>query len=115
VLADGAFSASGLESFAADWFTRGRLVWAAGGGSEVAAHRVEDGAAVLELIDPAYPALAAGAAFSVYAGCDKRFETCRAKFANTLNFRGFPHMPGNDVVQAGPNAAEPMDGGSRFS
>ncbi len=55
------------------------------------------------------------AAFTIYAGCDKRFETCRAKFANTLNFRGFPHMPGNDAVQARPVAGEPLDGGSRFT
>ncbi|MEZ5853946.1 MAG: phage BR0599 family protein [Hyphomicrobiaceae bacterium] len=28
-------------------------------------------------------------------GCDKRLETCRTKFANAANHRGFPHMPGN--------------------
>lgn len=31
-------------------------------------------------------------------GCDKRFETCQARFANTINFRGCPHMPGNDAL-----------------
>ena len=25
-------------------------------------------------------------------------ETCGAKFANTVNFRGFPHIPGQDAV-----------------
>ena len=59
--------------------------------------------------------LAPSAAFVIYAGCDKRFDTCRAKFANTLNFRGFPHMPGNDAVVAGPIAGQRMDGSSRFS
>lgn len=44
--------------------------------------------------------------------CDKRFETCRDAFSNTLNFRGFPHMPGPDVVLAGP-AASGNDGGKR--
>ncbi len=29
-------------------------------------------------------------------GCDKRAETCREKFDNFLNFRGFPHIPGED-------------------
>ena len=37
--------------------------------------------------------------------CDQRFETCRDVFQNTENFRGFPHMPGNDFVLAGPAAA----------
>lgn len=115
LLEDGAFGASGLESFASGWFTRGRLIWAEGGSSEIAAHRFENDAAVFELADASYAAAEVGAAFTIYAGCDKRFETCRVKFANSVNFRGFPHMPGNDAVQAGPNAAEPMDGGSRFS
>ncbi|MGE3292612.1 MAG: phage BR0599 family protein, partial [Geminicoccaceae bacterium] len=36
--------------------------------------------------------------FTIRAGCDKRMETCGAKFANTANFRGFPHIPGQDAV-----------------
>lgn len=44
--------------------------------------------------------------------CDQRFETCRDVFSNTENFRGFPHMPGNDFVLAGP-AASQNDGGKR--
>lgn len=44
--------------------------------------------------------------------CDQRFETCRDTFFNTENFRGFPHMPGNDFVLAGPAAAG-NDGGKR--
>ncbi|MEL6861512.1 MAG: DUF2163 domain-containing protein [Pseudomonadota bacterium] len=44
--------------------------------------------------------------------CDQRFETCRDVFANTENFRGFPHMPGNDFMLAGPAAAG-NDGGKR--
>ena len=74
-----------------------------------------DGDTIIEVLDSPGVALAFGATFAIYAGCDKRFETCRAKFANTLNFRGFPHMPGNDAVQSRPVAGEPMDGGSRYS
>lgn len=33
-------------------------------------------------------------------GCDKRFATCRGRFANGENFRGFPHMPGSDAALA---------------
>jgi uncharacterized phage protein (TIGR02218 family) len=42
--------------------------------------------------------LAVGDAFVIRAGCDKRLETCRAKFANVANFRGFAHIPGQDAV-----------------
>ena len=34
----------------------------------------------------------------IRAGCDKRLETCRDRFANALNFRGFPNIPGQDAV-----------------
>ncbi|MTH64580.1 DUF2163 domain-containing protein [Paracoccus shanxieyensis] len=34
------------------------------------------------------------------AGCDKRAETCRMKFLNYLNFRGFPHLPPEDWLIA---------------
>lgn len=110
-----AFRAYGLEVFADGWFTRGRIVWAGGDESEVALHRVLDGEALIELLAAPVGAIEVGAAFTIYAGCDKRFETCRAKFANALNFRGFPHMPGNDAVQAGPVAGARLDGSSRFS
>jgi uncharacterized phage protein (TIGR02218 family) len=113
LLGVGAFRADGLETYVEDWFTGGRVVWADGSASEVTAHRRVGGDAVLEVLDA--PAINVGATFVIYAGCDKRFETCRAKFANTLNFRGFPHMPGNDAIQSGPVAGAPMDGGSRIT
>lgn len=113
ILSARAFRASGLASYADGWFSKGSLVWALGGEAEISVHRAGAETHVLELVAPAGPALALGAAFAARAGCDKRFETCRAKFANTLNFRGHPHMPGNDAVQAGP-AASGNDGGSRW-
>ena len=47
------------------------------------------------------------------AGCDKRFATCKSKFSNTLNFQGFPTLPGEDWVMAYPNSTQTMDGGKR--
>ena len=39
----------------------------------------------------------------------------RRRFANVANFRGFPHMPGNDFVMRVPRQGEPgLDGGSLF-
>jgi uncharacterized phage protein (TIGR02218 family) len=53
---------------------------------------------VLTLLEAPVRALAGGDAFTIRAGCDKRIETCGAKFANTDSFRGFPHIPGQDAV-----------------
>jgi uncharacterized phage protein (TIGR02218 family) len=59
--------------------------------------------------------IAAGDDFVVTAGCDKQMATCRNVFNNLNNFRGFPHMPGNDfVVRAVSDGEANMDGGSFF-
>jgi uncharacterized phage protein (TIGR02218 family) len=47
------------------------------------------------------------------AVCDKRFETCRSVFANTVNFRGFPDIPGEDFLTLTPTEGGRHDGGSR--
>ena len=39
-----------------------------------------------------------GDAFTLRRGCDKRYETCRDVYNNLINFRGFPHVPGNTKV-----------------
>ena len=43
-------------------------------------------------------ALAAGTRVQLREGCDKRFATCRDRFANARNFRGEPHVPGGDLL-----------------
>ena len=69
---------------------------AAGGGrSATTATAASSRSTLLEA--PVRP-IAAGDAFVIRAGCDKRIETCAAKFANIANFRGFPHIPGQDAV-----------------
>ena len=40
----------------------------------------------------------AGDEVSFFPGCDKRYATCRDVYANHLNFRGFPHIPGTDAL-----------------
>jgi len=97
------FTASGLGSFANDWFTRGLVTFTtganAGRAQEVRRHR-SGSPATLELWQPMAHPIVPGDTFIVTAGCDKQFATCQAKFANAVNFRGFPHIPGNDFVTA---------------
>ncbi len=110
------FLVSGLDDFDDEWFSRGKFVWSTGANAdaavEIKAHRDEDGAVSLSLWQtPANPA-AEGDTFVVTAGCNKRFETCRQKFENQLNFRGFPHLPGNDFVVSYAVPGEPGHDGT---
>ena len=61
-------------------------------------HEISGTAVRLVTLEPPPFAVVAGDTFKVTAGCDKSFGACKAKFANTINFRGFPHLPGNDAV-----------------
>jgi uncharacterized phage protein (TIGR02218 family) len=96
------FTVSGLDAFASGWFERGTLMWTSGANSGrravIKTQRLVAGALTIELWNAMTEAILPGDGFTITAGCDKRFETCREKFANALNFRGFPHMPGNDFA-----------------
>jgi uncharacterized phage protein (TIGR02218 family) len=102
LLRDRAFTASGLGGFAAGWFAFGTVTWTsgvnAGRRAEVLAHDLLDGIAILTLLEVPVRPIAEADAFVIRAGCDKRIATCAAKFANVANFRGFPHIPGQDAV-----------------
>ena len=107
--------ASGLGDFIDGWFTAGRLVWTGGANAglavEVKSHRVVPDGVVLDLWQAMPEPLAAGDTFSVTAGCDKRFDTCRGRFDNVPNFRGFPHIPGNDFITRYAVTGEPGNTG----
>jgi uncharacterized phage protein (TIGR02218 family) len=45
-----------------------------------------------------------GDTFNVVTGCDRLFGTCRTKFGNGPNFRGFPHIPGTDAAFKTPDS-----------
>jgi uncharacterized phage protein (TIGR02218 family) len=99
---DRRLSVNGLSAYAGDWFRHGMLTWVtgsnAGRAGEVKAHVKGATQAVIELWQRAGLPVAAGDTFTIWAGCDKQFATCKAKFNNAANFRGFPHMPGTDFV-----------------
>jgi uncharacterized phage protein (TIGR02218 family) len=48
--------------------------------------------------------VAAGTAVEIVEGCDKMLATCAERFANAANFRGEPHLPGNDLLTRYPGA-----------
>lgn len=98
------------------WFDRGAASIVSGAGeglvglvkndtTEDAVRRIELWAAIRADISP-------GDVMRLTAGCDKRAETCRSKFLNFLNFRGFPNIPGEDWLISYPKPGGVNDGGS---
>lgn len=100
-LGDRGFIASGLGAFAGGWFANGLLTWTSGANTgrvaEVLLH-AKDVVVTLTLLEAPVRGIVAGDGFTLVAGCDKTAATCATKFANITNFRGFPHIPGQDTV-----------------
>ncbi|MEO1494282.1 MAG: DUF2163 domain-containing protein [Pseudomonadota bacterium] len=118
VTSPGALLVTGLDGFANGWFIGGNLTWSTGGNAGLEGHVKSHvaGAEVtsIELWLAPPVAVQPGDTFEVTAGCDKTAATCRAKFDNILNFRGFPHMPGDDVAASYPNTGGAHNGRSLF-
>lgn len=106
VATDGSFNASGLDGFASHHFSRGRVLWLTGDNAglqhEVRSHTNASSVVTVALWIPPFAAIEIGDTFEIRAGCDKTFATCKSKFSNAVNFRGFPTMPGNDFVAVYP-------------
>jgi len=116
---DGRVAVGLLGSFTDDFFTGGRLTFTSGNNAgvsvEIRGQNATQTGATLALWQPMGALIIPGDGVTLRAGCDKAFSTCRDRFANTINFRGFPHMPGNDFVILTVSDGTPgMDGGSFF-
>lgn len=111
------FTFDGTDTFQPRWFERGRLRVltgaAAGLAGAIKLDRLTDGTRAIELWDHLRASIEPGDTVRLTAGCDKRMKTCRLKFANLLNFQGFPDIPGEDWQIAHPTRLSARDGGSR--
>lgn len=108
---------SNLQGFAPDWFSYGRVKFTdgplAGQSFTIQNQTREAQGDRLYLIEPLRETLPQGTALQIFAGCDKSFAICRSKFSNSINFRGFPFMPGDDAVLQVPYRQDRNDGGKR--
>lgn len=91
-----------LDASASEDFAHGTLEWLsganAGSRTRIAAASVQDDALILRPWRPADRPVAVGDRVRATVGCDKSLAACRDRFANALNHRGFPHLPGNDFA-----------------
>lgn len=130
-LADGAWDDAEVELWRADWrepalavrLWRGRIVRLVRDGEALTAEIEGPLAALKRIAGRCYARTCDAALGDARCGvdlegapaetCDKRFATCRDRFGNAHNFRGFPDIPGDDFLAAHPAAGERHDGSSR--
>jgi uncharacterized phage protein (TIGR02218 family) len=120
VLDPAAFTVATPAGFSLGAFAGGTLAFDTGPNAgtthPVMAHTRVGAFDTISLWGPPAAAMAAGQQVTLTVGCDKRFETCRDRFANAANFRGFPHIPGNDHLLAYARQGEAgQDGGAVVS
>ena len=100
------------------WFERGKLIVKSGAAvglmGMIKNDRLVDGIRTIELWEEIKIEIAVGDQITLIAGCDKRSSTCSEKFSSLLNFRGFPHIPGEDWLMTYPSEGGANDGGSRY-
>jgi uncharacterized phage protein (TIGR02218 family) len=121
--ADGARLTFAAQDVAQGWFTHGRACVLTGAATGQTA-MIRDARTLpatlttpeqfqLDLWAAIRAPLVAGDLIRLEAGCDKSATTCCTKFNNFINFRGFPHIPGEDWLAAYPKAGQPNTGGRR--
>lgn len=95
------FTASALTQ-ADGYFAYGKVTWLTGANAGASMEvRSSTNAGVIVLQLPLNAAIVAGDTFNITPGCDKTLATCRDKFSNVTNHRGFPHVSGNDKLIGG--------------
>lgn len=85
-------------------FVLGRLRYVSGANCGLTSLILSSSGSLVELRDMPRALVEPGCRVELREGCDKRFETCVSRFDNAVNFRGEPHLPGNDLLTRYPGA-----------
>lgn len=89
-----------------DWFNYGVCHWESGNNVGLGLE-VKDfvaGSGEITLFMPMRRTISAGDKLRIFPGCPRFLSICKSKFDNVIQYRGFPHVPGNDFVLQYPDA-----------
>jgi uncharacterized phage protein (TIGR02218 family) len=87
-----------------DWYVRGRVRYMSGANCGLTTLFIAVDGSTMQVRDLPREAVEPGCRIELREGCDKRFATCVSRFDNAVNFRGEPHLPGNDLLTRYPGA-----------
>lgn len=109
-ITDGQILGADVQGMTGDkdnWFKFGKIEFTSGImdglAFDIAEHTQEPTQAVLRLAEQTPFDMTTAMLVTVTAGCDKKIETCFAKFNNPLNYRGLHKIQGPDKLQKTPN------------
>ena len=112
---DGAINVA-LEGFDDGWFAGGKVTVLDGDPAgligAIKTDVLSGGVRKITLWSNFGVSLSVGQNLRLTAGCDRSLACCRDKFANILNFQGFPDIPGEDWLVSVPRSDDPNTGGS---
>lgn len=86
------------------YFTLGTLTWTSGANTGRSSEVKTFTAGVITLWSPMPHPIQVGDAYVMVPGCNKLKDTCKTKYANYINFGGFPDVPGQDAITETPDA-----------
>lgn len=98
-----------------EFYVGGRVIFTSGNAKQLysqvrTATKISDTVVEFELLKPISSTFSDGDSFNIRAGCDKKVTTCRDKFDNVENFRGEPHIPGDNVFNIMGNGSDKQSG-----
>ena len=89
-----------LGDYSTNHFSGGKVTFLTGLNVGLSMEVMSHSTTIANLSHPMPYTIEVGDTFTIVAGCAKRFsEDCVFRFANGVNFRGFPHLPQSDVYK----------------
>ena len=89
----------------AQWLLRGQLKWLDGPLAGVTMRVIDIDGTALVLDRLLLDGVSVGHRAMLREGCDHTLATCSSRFGNAVNFRGEPHLPGNDLLARYPTSS----------
>ncbi len=106
-MADRRIFADSTRAEADGYFQLGILTWISGANTGQRSDVKSFASGLFVLEQPTQYPIAFGDVYNVTPGCDLSIATCDTKFANSINFGGFPHLRGTDDLNRTPEAKAP--------
>jgi hypothetical protein len=85
-------------NYSISYFAYGLVTWLTGlnAGTQSEVRTFAPGIVTLNMT-PVFP-IQVGDTYTIQAGCDLTFGTCKSRFNNVIHFRGEPYIPGQDTI-----------------